>query len=58
MVKFQIRLFSRINILRKFKTSKQLYKKAKINVQKLIKNKKGDFYQEKLRGNDGKPKEE
>ena len=58
MVKFQIRLFSGINILRKFKTSKQLYKEAKINVQKLIKNKKGDFYQEKLRGNVGKPKEE
>ena len=27
------------------------YKEAKINVQKLIKNKKGDFYREKLREN-------
>ena len=35
----------------------QLYKEAKINVQKLIKNKKKDFYQEKLRENVGKPKE-
>ena len=35
----------------------QLYKEAKINVQKLIKNKKRDFYQEKLRENVGKPKE-
>ena len=34
-----------------------MYKKAKINVEKLIKNKKRDFYQEKLRGNVGKPKE-
>ena len=41
---------SRLNIV-------QLYKEAKINVQKLIKNKKKDFYQEKLRENVGKPKE-
>ena len=34
-----------------------MYKKAKINVEKLIKNKERDFYQEKLRGNVGKPKE-
>ena len=48
--------------LKKFKASRlnideQLYKEAKINVQKLIKNKKRDFYQEKLRENVGKPKE-
>ena len=48
--------------LKKFKASRlnideQLYKEAKINVQKLIKNKKKDFYQEKLRENVGKPKE-
>ena len=40
--------------LKKFKASRlnideQLYKEAKINVQKLIKNKNRDFYQEKLR---------
>ena len=48
--------------LKKFKASRlnideQLYKEAKINVQKLIKNKKRDFYLEKLRENVGKPKE-
>ena len=48
--------------LKKFKAfrpniDEQLYKKAKINVEKLIKNKERDFYQEKLRGNVGKPKE-
>ena len=48
--------------LKKFKASRlnideQLYKEAKINVQKLIKNKKRNFYQEKLRENVGKPKE-
>ena len=48
--------------LKKFKDSRlnidgQLYRDAKINVQKLIKIKKRDFYQEKLRGNVGKPKE-
>ena len=48
--------------LKKFKASRlnideQLYKEAKINVQKLIKIKKRDFYQEKLRENVGKPKE-
>ena len=32
-------------------------KEAKINVHKLIKNKKRDFYQEKLRENVGKPQE-
>ena len=42
----------------KFKASilnidEQLYKVAKLNVQKLIKIKKGDFYQEKLRENVG-----
>ena len=34
-----------------------MYEEAKITVQKLIKNKKRDFYQEKVRGNVGKPKE-
>ena len=34
-----------------------MYKEAKINVQKLTKNKKRDFYQEDLRENVGKPKE-
>ena len=34
-----------------------MYKEAKVTVQKLIKNKKRDFYQEKLRENVGKPKE-
>ena len=34
-----------------------MYKEAKINAQKLIKIKKRDFYQEKLRENVGKPKE-
>ena len=48
--------------LKKFKDSRlnidgQLYRDAKINVQKLIKIKKRDFYQEKLRENVGKPKE-
>ena len=48
--------------LKKFKASKlnideQLYKEAKITVQKLIKNKKRDFHQEKLREYVGKPKE-
>ena len=48
--------------LKKFKDPRlnigeQLYKEAKINVYKLIKNKKRDFYQEKLRDNVGKPKE-
>ena len=48
--------------LKKFKASRfnideQLHKEAKINVQKLIKIKKRDFYQEKLRENVGKPKE-
>ena len=48
--------------LKKFKASRlnideQLYKEAKITVQKLIKNKKRDFYQEKLREYVGKPKE-
>ena len=48
--------------LKKFKASRlnidgQLYREAKINVQKLIKIKKRDFYQEKLRENVGKPKE-
>ena len=48
--------------LKKFKASRlnideQLYKEAKINVQKLIKNKKRDFDQEKLKENVGKPKE-
>ena len=33
------------------------YKEAKINVQKLFKNKKRDLYEEKLRENVGKPKE-
>ena len=33
------------------------YKKAKINLQKRIKNKKRDFYYEKLVENFGKPKE-
>ena len=47
---------------KKFKASilnidEQLYKEAKINVQKLIKNKKRDFYQEKLRENISKPEE-
>ena len=47
--------------LKKFKASrlnidKQFYKEAKINVQKLIKNKR-DFYLKKLRENVGKPKE-
>ena len=41
---------SRLNI-------EQLYKEVKINIQKLIKNKKRDLYQEKLRENVGKPKE-
>ena len=48
--------------VKKFKASrlnidKPLYKEAKINVQKLIKTKKRDFFQEKLRENLGKPKE-
>ena len=52
----------KVKCLKKFKASRlnideQLYKEAKINVQKLIKNKKRDFYQEKLRENVGKPKE-
>ena len=34
-----------------------MYKEAKINVQKLIKNEKRDFYQGKLSENLGKPKE-
>ena len=34
-----------------------MYKEAKINAQKLIKIKKRDFYQEKLRENVSKPKE-
>ena len=42
---------SRLNI------DEQLHKEAKINVQKLIKIKKRDFYQEKLRENVGKLKE-
>ena len=47
--------------LKKFKASrlnidKQFYKEAKINVQKLIKNKR-DFYLKKFRENVGKPKE-
>ena len=33
-----------------------MYNKAKTNVQRLIKNKKKDFYQEKFRENVGKPK--
>ena len=46
--------------LKKFKASRlnideQLHKEAKINIQKkLIKNKKRDFYQEKLRENNNK----
>ena len=48
--------------LKKFKTfrlniDEQLQKEAKINVQKLIKSKKRDFYHEKLRENVGKSKE-
>ena len=48
--------------LKKFKDPRlnideQLYKEAKTNVYKLIKNQKRDFYQEKLRENFGKPKE-
>ena len=48
--------------LKKFKASRlnideQLYKEAKTNVQKLIKIKEREFYQEKLRENVGKPKE-
>ena len=43
---------SRLNI------GEQLYKETKINMQKLIKIKTRDFYQEKLRGNVGKPKEQ
>ena len=48
--------------LKKFKASRlniveELYKEEKINVQELIKNKKRDFYQEKLRENAGKPQE-
>ena len=48
--------------LKKFKDPRlnideQLYKEAKTNVYKLIKNQKRDFYQEKLRENVGKPKE-
>ena len=47
---------------KKFKASilnidEQLYKETKINVQKLIKNKKRDFYQEKIKEIVGKPKE-
>ena len=34
-----------------------MYKEAKTNVKKLIKIKKRDLYQEKLRKNVGKPKE-
>ena len=34
-----------------------MYKEVKINIQKLIKKKKRDFDQEKLRENLGKPKE-
>ena len=56
------KIILRDKCLKKFKASRlnideQLYKEAKINVQKLIKNKKRDFYQEKLRENVGKPKE-
>ena len=48
--------------LKKFKASRlnideQLYKEAKLNVQKLIKNKKSNFYLEKLRENVGKANE-
>ena len=48
--------------LKKFKASRlnideQLYKEAKLNVQKLIKNKKSNFYLEKLRKNVGKANE-
>ena len=48
--------------LKKFKSSRlnideQLYKEAKINVQKRIKIKIRDFYQEKLMENVGMPKE-
>ena len=56
------KIILRDKYLKKFKASRlnideQLYKEAKINVQKLIKNKKRDFYHEKLRENVGKPKE-
>ena len=34
-----------------------MFKEAKINVQKRIKNKKRDFYKKKLRKNVGKPEE-
>ena len=48
--------------LKKFKASRlniveEVYKEEKLNVQELIKNKKRDVYQEKLRENAGKPKE-
>ena len=36
---------------------KQLYKEAKANLKNLIKNKKRDFYEEKLRESAGKLKE-
>ena len=56
------KIILRDKLLKKFKASRlnvdtQLYKKAKINVQKLIKNKKRDFHHEKLRENAGQPKE-
>ena len=56
------KLILRDKSLKKFKVSRlnideQLYKEAKINVQKLIKIKKRDFYQEKLREKVGKLKE-
>ena len=52
----------RDSVLKKFRASRldideQLYKEAKRNVQKLIKNEKRDFYQEKLREYFGKPKD-
>jgi len=52
----------REKLLKKFKTTKlnideDLYKEAKYYVQKLIKDKKCQFYKNKLKENVGKPKE-
>ena len=56
------KIILRDNRLKKVKAfrlnvDEQLYKEAKITVQELFKNKKRDFYQERLRENVDRPKE-
>ena len=53
---------TRVSLYRKFKKSKNrvdedIYKSAKRDVEKLVKQKKREFYQNKLEQNIGKPKE-